>query len=221
MSHGQFEYLVNGSPLHTDDEIVGGRQVRIAAGLVPPSSFILIRTDGGIAQSMGLEENVRLKIGAPAIFRAFETDRVFTFTVDERGWEWGAPEIEEEEIRRIAGIADDHELFLDSDHDRAIPRGGSVRLSGGGVEHVRSRLIAPRSVRIIVNGRERRVEAGIISFEQLVAIAFPEPPTGQQVLFTVSYRKGPNERPEGSLLPGQTVHVRNGMIFNVTATDKS
>src|SRR3546814_7377380 len=60
-----------------------------------------------------------------------------------------------------------------------------------------------------------------ISFEELVALAFPQPPTGPQVCFTVSYRKGPPPRPEGSLLPGQSVHVIEGMTFHVTATDKS
>lgn len=216
-----FEYEVNGSVFGTDDALIDGREVRTSARLIPPSDFVLVRTDGGIAQSVGLEEPVHFEHGTRAVFRTFEADHINTFTVEERGWEWGADEIGEEDIRTIAGIPKDHELFLDSDHDRPIPRGSSVRLSGAGVEHVRSRKAAPKKVHILVNAREREVEPGTITFEQLIVLAFPTPPTGPQVSFTVSYRKGPPPRPEGSLLPGQSVHVIDGMTFHVTATDKS
>lgn len=215
------EYEVDGAVLSTDDEQVDGRAIRVAAGLVPPSAFVLIRTDGGLAQSVGLEEPVRLSAGQRPMFRSFETDHVNTLEVDERGWEWGRDEITDGEIRAIGRIHEDLELVLDSDADRPIPRGGSVRLVGGGVERIRSRKAAPALISILVNARRREVKPGTISFEQLVALAFPTPPTGAQVAFTVSYRKGPPPRPEGSLVPGQSIHVIEGMTFHVTATDKS
>lgn len=75
-------------------------------------------------------------------------------------------------------------------------------------------------VTIIVNGRERTVEEKEVSFEEVVELAFPEPPTGENVLITVAYRKAAGNR-SGDLLPGQTVKVKEGTIFDVTATDKS
>ncbi|WP_408626473.1 multiubiquitin domain-containing protein [Amycolatopsis thermoflava] len=39
--------------------------------------------------------------------------------------------------------------------------------------------------------------------------------------FTVTFRRGSGHKPEGTLRPGETVKVKEGMIFNVTATDKS
>ena len=44
---------------------------------------------------------------------------------------------------------------------------------------------------------------------------------GANILNTVSYEDGPHVNPQGSLKEGETVKVKNGMIFNVTATDKS
>ncbi len=220
MSH-TLEYEVDGVPGTTDDELIDGRQLRTSADLMPPSDYVLIRTDGGLAQSIGLEEQVRLTKGKPATFQSFATDHVNTLTFDERGWEWGADQISEADIRRIGRVADDHELYLDSDNDRPIPRDGSVVLGREGVERVRSRKIKPRLVIILVNARPREVEPGPISFEELISLAFPEPPTGPQVSFTVSFRKGPSKRPEGSLLAGQSVNVVQGMTFHVTATDKS
>lgn len=216
-----FEYEVDGSMIRTVDEILDGREIRASARLVPPSSFVLIRIDGGLAETVGLEEQVTLQEGEHAIFRSFEADHVNMLTVDERGWEWGADTITEQDMRSIARIPDDHELVLDSDADRPIPRGSSINLAGGGVERVRSRKMQPHLIGIVVNGRPREVKPGEISFEQLIALAFPTPPSGRQVSFTVSYRKGPPSRPEGSLLSGQSVHVIEGMTFNVSATDKS
>ncbi len=74
---------------------------------------------------------------------------------------------------------------------------------------------------IIVNGREKKVTTKEISFDEVVALAFNPPPTGENIIFTVTYRKGDRDKPEGTLVEGGMVKVKDGMIFNVTATDKS
>ena len=74
---------------------------------------------------------------------------------------------------------------------------------------------------IIVNGREKTVTGKEISFNSLVQLAFETPPTGQNICFTITYRKGQGNKPEGTLAEGEDVKVKKGTIFNVTATDKS
>lgn len=74
---------------------------------------------------------------------------------------------------------------------------------------------------IIVNGREKVVTKDELSFDEIVALAFDNPPTGPYIVFTITYRRGHGHKPEGTLLPGETVKIKEGMIFNVTATDKS
>lgn len=74
---------------------------------------------------------------------------------------------------------------------------------------------------IIVNGRKKVVTAKELSFAEVVALAFDTPPTGQNIVFTVTYRKGDDHKPEGTLVEGEKVKIKDGMIFNVTATDKS
>ena len=71
---------------------------------------------------------------------------------------------------------------------------------------------------IIVNGRPRKWDETTISYEQVVELAFPSQPPDPNRIYTVTYKKG-NE--QGTLVAGQSVTVRPGMIFNVTATDKS
>jgi hypothetical protein len=74
---------------------------------------------------------------------------------------------------------------------------------------------------IYVNGQKKVVTTKTLTFDQVVKLAYPTPPTGQNILYTVSYEDGPPANPQGSLTEGGTVKLKNGMIFNVTATDKS
>jgi hypothetical protein len=76
-------------------------------------------------------------------------------------------------------------------------------------------------ITIIVNGRERTVEAKELSFDDVLKLAFDQVPSGPNWVFTVTYRRGPGPKPDGTLLESQVVKVKDGMIFNVTATDKS
>ncbi|MDQ6883735.1 MAG: multiubiquitin domain-containing protein [Candidatus Dormibacteraeota bacterium] len=76
-------------------------------------------------------------------------------------------------------------------------------------------------VTIVVNGREKTVTGKTLSFDELLRLAFDPVPTGTNWVFTVTYRKGDDEKSDGTLVAGQTVKIKKGMIFNVTATDKS
>ncbi|MDQ3819255.1 MAG: multiubiquitin domain-containing protein [Acidobacteriota bacterium] len=78
-----------------------------------------------------------------------------------------------------------------------------------------------KDVTIIVNGQPHSVEKSALSFTEVVALAFSNPPTGPNVIFTITYRRGLGDKPEGTLVQGETVKVKDGMIFNVTATDRS
>jgi hypothetical protein len=74
---------------------------------------------------------------------------------------------------------------------------------------------------IIVNGRRKTVHDRILSFEKVVRLAYDPPPSGENISITVTYRNGPRVNPTGSLTPGTSVHIQDGMIFNVVVTDKS
>lgn len=78
-----------------------------------------------------------------------------------------------------------------------------------------------KEVTIIVNGRPKKVAKEELTFDEIVALAFATPPTGPNVVITVTYHRGHGDKPEGSLLQGGSVKVKDGMVFDVTATDKS
>lgn len=74
---------------------------------------------------------------------------------------------------------------------------------------------------IIVNGQQKTVMTKTVSYEEIVKLAFPDPIIGPNIIYTVGYEDGPHHNPSGSLMPGGKVKVKDGMIFDVTPTDKS
>ncbi len=94
-----------------------------------------------------------------------------------------------------------------------------IDLREPGIERFES--FPSQDISIIVNGRTKTVEGKKVSFAFLVSLAFDAPPTGENICFTVTYRKGPRRNPEGSMVEGDAVKIKCGMVFNVTATDKS
>ncbi len=77
------------------------------------------------------------------------------------------------------------------------------------------------SYTLIVNGREKEWNDKTISFEQVVELAFGTIQNNGRTAYTVTYTRGNNDKPQGSMVAGDVVKVKHNMIFNVTATDKS
>ena len=78
-----------------------------------------------------------------------------------------------------------------------------------------------KEISIIVNGRPKPYSEKEIDFRTVVKLAFPDAIFSDQFIYTVTYSKGEDKKPKGSLLDNDSVHVKDGMIFNVTRTDKS
>jgi hypothetical protein len=109
-------------------------------------------------------------------------------------------------FREVAGDAED-ELIERNDHP--------IRLKQD--EHFYSQKVFT----IIVNAEAKEVVRNRLSFEDVVRLAFETPPSGPNILITVDYGMGPPANPQGSLVKGQSVRIKNRMVFDVTATDRS
>jgi hypothetical protein len=120
-------------------------------------------------------------------------------------------------LYKLADLSEHDELFRDVDgnaEDKPITRDESeVRLKED--EHFYSQKV----VTIFVNGTAEAWPHRKISYEQAVKLAFPHGPTGGDVRYSVSWTKPDGQ--EGSLRPGHSVGVVEGMIFDVRNTDKS
>lgn len=74
-----------------------------------------------------------------------------------------------------------------------------------------------KGIDIVVNGTQELVEGPRISYEQVVLLAFPNQPVDG--LYTVAYANPRGH--DGTLAPGQSTHVQEGMSFNVVKTNRS
>jgi hypothetical protein len=74
---------------------------------------------------------------------------------------------------------------------------------------------------IVINGELAVVPHGVVSYTEVVSIAYPVPP-GPDTTYTVTFRKAKEPRHEGILVEGETVEVRKeGTTFDVVPTGKS
>ena len=74
---------------------------------------------------------------------------------------------------------------------------------------------------VIVNAQEKQVTGKELTFEQVADLAFPGGPKSESYIYTVTYRRGEGHKPEGTLVAGESVKIKERMIFNVTQTNRS
>lgn len=84
-----------------------------------------------------------------------------------------------------------------------------------------TRPTASDEVTIIVEGSPHRWFRPCISYADVVAFFDPNYPQHPDITYSVTFKRGPNQRPEGILSPGASVKVKDQMVFNVSATGQS
>ena len=128
-----------------------------------------------------------------------------------------------EALYKLGKIPEGFELYRELEGDRedkpVLDRHETVHLKED--EHFYSEEFRPREITIIVNIEKKTVKTRKLSFDQVVDLAFDPRPQGPNLVFTITYRRGPKENPEGSLVQGGVVKIKEGMIFDVTPTNKS
>ena len=72
---------------------------------------------------------------------------------------------------------------------------------------------------IIVNGRPREVSEHKLTYLEVVQLAYPGEEPSDTIIFTVTY-SNPHGK-DGSLVAGDIVKIKDGIIFNVVRTDQS
>ncbi|TRW14839.1 multiubiquitin domain-containing protein [Glacieibacterium frigidum] len=78
-----------------------------------------------------------------------------------------------------------------------------------------------KPVKIIVEGTEHEWPNGEISYAEVVTLEVPDYAQHPEITYSVRYKRGQGNKPEGVLVPGASVKVREGMIFNVSETGQS
>ncbi len=209
-------------PKVVDDPVVTGSQILGLAGSRPVSDFLVFQVKrDGVLEMVRPEEAVDLRSAGTEKFLVFRSDRSFRFYLDERAMDWGASMISGGTIKRLAGVsADTTDVWLDAagGTDRVIENKDMVDLADLGAERFVTR---PVRIAIKVNSRERVVDHRVLTYWELVKLAYPEAVPSELIIYSIDYAGGPHQNLNGSLVENQTVTVKEGMKFYVTPTDKS
>ncbi|AEE47263.1 multiubiquitin domain-containing protein [Cellulomonas fimi] len=78
-----------------------------------------------------------------------------------------------------------------------------------------------RMTEIFVNARPHLVADKAVSFEEVVALAFPGQEPAPDTEYIVTYTRAQHGNGSGSLAPGQEVRVKKGTSFSVQITTRS
>jgi Multiubiquitin len=78
-----------------------------------------------------------------------------------------------------------------------------------------------KNVTIIVEGSPHEWPKGDITYAEVVTLEVPDYPQHPDITYSVKYKDGHGNKPEGVLSPGATVKVKERMVFSVSETGQS
>lgn len=214
------KFVVEGKQFETFEQYITGAELKQLAGI--PLETELYLSISKPYQDELIENEKRVNLARPEM-EYFFTKKKLEFFINGIPFIWYKQHIRGVQIRELGKISDQEDIFLDINvdwEDDLILDDEEVDLARPGKERFFSKP-KPKQFTIIVNARQHNWTEQNISFEQLVVLAFgsydPSPGKG----YTITYSRGWSPKPEGTMVKGSEVRVKNKMIFDVTATDKS
>jgi hypothetical protein len=76
-------------------------------------------------------------------------------------------------------------------------------------------------VTIIVEGSPHEWPKDEITYAEVVTLEVPDYLQHPEITYSVTYERGHGNKPEGILVPGASVKIKEGMVFNVSETGQS
>lgn len=78
-----------------------------------------------------------------------------------------------------------------------------------------------QDITIIVNGSQHAWPREEISYAEVVTLEVPTYPQHPEITYSVTFKNGNGDRPEGTLSPGGRVKIKKGTVFIVSETGQS
>ena len=226
--HGPYGLLIGNDQLHyaqvvVADPVPTGEQILDAAGMHPTREHLLFQVSvNGTIEEVRPETLVDLRQHGLEKFLAFRGDRIYRFTLDDRSVDWGTQCITGHVLKVLAGVSPsemDVVLIHPQGQNRVLDDDDQTDLAEAGIERFET---IPLSIEIFVNTDPRTVHQRVMDYWDVVHLEFPHAnPSHKQESYTVTYAKGSKQNPNGTLVKGQSVHLKNGMEFDVFLTDRS
>ena len=216
----QLKLVIEGKRYKWSDRFITGEQLKKLANIPMDKELYLSFQDPWDDELVQNQDQIDL---ARPGMEHFYVKHPLKFKINNEFFRWKSQYISGEQIRELGGIDDEHYLFLDfrdPNEDQLIEDDDRINLARPGVECFYSKPTKVK-VTLIVKGREKEWCKRKISFEEVIILAYGSISDNPNICYTVAYKRGPRQNPDGSMVEGQVVFVKNKMVFNVSFVDKS
>lgn len=214
------KFVIEGVESETTDQFKNGADLKKIGG-IPLETDLFLSIDKPYHDEL-IENDKEVNLARPGL-EYFFVKKKLHFKIDNKPFVWYKQFIRGIQLKELAGIAPEANLFLDIEEgweDDLIENDEIVDLARPGVEHFITQ-VKPVKLQLIVNATPHEWNQKTISFEQVVILAFGSFDSNPDRGYTVTFSRGPESKPEGTMVKGSVVSVKNKMVFDVTATDKS
>lgn len=213
-------FTVEGKRFETFDQYKKGSELKLLAD-IPLTTHLFLAVVKGYEPEL-IDNEKEVDLARKDIEHFFVKDKL-RFTINGEQFISYEQYITGKKIREIGKIAATDEIFLKVEppfKNELISDIDKVDLARPGKEHFISKGV-PQEIIIIVNGTPKKWNKEMISFKEVIILAFGTYNDNPNATYTVAYEDGPKENKEGSMTKNSEVLVKNKMIFHATATDKS
>ncbi len=219
-----YTFKLNNTKFETNESKITGNQLLTIANLSPSEDFeLLYKINEKGYTPIQLDEEVDLKTAGIEGFKA-KPYKGIIIKVDDEEFEVNECFMTPNEIMSTAGIDSDryslNELRAggvevtykdDAEHKIAITRKSCF------ISCKRDLVVEC----VIVNAKVKPWVNDEISFDEIVVLEYGAIASNPNVIYTIDYVKGVPSKPNGTMVKGEVISVKNKMIFNVTQTNKS
>lgn len=220
----KYTFRVNNKKFETNESKITGNQLLSIANLSPSEDYeLLYKINEKGFTPIQQDEEVDLKTAGVEGFRARPYKGII-IKVDDKEFEVHDCFMTPNEIMSVAGLDSDRYSLNE------LRTGGVEVTYKDDVEHkiaitknscfVSCKLDLVIEC-VIVNAKVKPWVNDKISFDEVVVLEYGSISANRNVIYTINYVKGVPNKPNGTMVKGEVISVKNKMIFNVTQTNKS
>jgi len=214
------KFVIESKQYETYEQFLTGAELKTMAG-IPLETELYLSISKPYKDEL-IENDKQVDLARPET-EYFFVKKKLAFTINNLPFTWYKQYIRGIQLRELGKIGAEDAIFLAIEkpfEDELIKDDDQVDLARPGIEHFYSKEV-PVDFTIIVNARPKQWKEKTISFEQVVVLAFGAINNRPETVYTVTYSRGVEPKPEGTMVKGSVVKIKNKMVFDVTATDKS
>ena len=230
-TQASYRIRVNGTLYSFADPEPTSHQIMATIGLDPTLHVLILVRPDGENRVLALDEEVNLRQPGIEEFLFATNRRIFSTFVDDVQVDFDKHNPNGAEIlARVVKSARDYALVQAIEglgiEDRFVDAEDATDLRRPGMERFNTAPWEGRHpITIFVNTQPKVVTRRRLSYDEIVRLACENPQGGLVMtpgaFFSITYSEGCHPQIEGSVVAGQSVKVKEGMIIHVRATNQS